>query len=134
MLEEKAVFRGNVNASQGNHTFRSGQLTVHLDQIDTQRARQNEGGESGQRANPPFELSAQNLLYDIEADVVIGRGDSELRRGQELIAAELINYDFIRRVAYAIPDAGGRVKVRFYSNPDRPIFPGSAQSEPSAAE
>lgn len=134
VLEEKAVFRGNVNASQGNHTFRSGQLTVHLDQVDTQRARQSDGEEGAGANSSAFELSARTLRYDIESDIVVGQGDSQLRRGEELIAAEVINYDFLRRVAYAVPDEGGRVKVRFFSNPERPLFPSRTLARSTAAE
>lgn len=134
VLEEKAVFRGNVNASQGNHTFRSSQLTVHLDQVDTERTRQDNSGPGKGTQSPAFELSAHTLRYDIEADIVVGQGDSQLRRGEELIAAEIINYDFLRRVAYAVPDEGGRVQVRFYSNPERPLFPSRTFIRSSAAE
>ncbi len=132
--EEKAVFRGNVNASQGNTTFRTSQLTVHLDQVNTKAAKND--GQAGSQENrvPPYELSARTLTYELDSRLAVGKGDSLLKRGRELILAELINYDMAKRVAYAIPDSGGRVMVRFYSNPDMPLFPSQSLAKSTAAE
>jgi lipopolysaccharide transport protein LptA len=132
--QEKAIFRGNVNASQGNHTFRTSQLTMHLDQVDTKHNDDGTGANSETTAAPSFELSARNLTYELSTQMAVGRGDSLLRRGRELISAELINYDMSKRVAYAIPDKGGRVLVRFFSNPDMPLFPSRTLAKAAAAE
>ena len=121
--QEKAIFRGNVNASQGNATFRTSQLTVHVDQIRNSGQRKSDSETATQTGHSEtFELSAETLFYELEQNLVVGRGDSRLERGQELILADVIHYDMAKRVAYARPDADGRVFVRFYSNPDKPLF------------
>lgn len=132
--EEKAIFRGNVQASQGNTTFKSSQLTVHLDQVNTKASKKD--GQTGPTENhlPPFELSAQTVSYEVESQLAVGQGNSSLKRGRELIMAELINYDMAKRIAYAIPDSGGRVLVRFYANPDTPLFPSETLAKSTAAE
>ncbi len=132
--EEKAIFRGNVQASQGNTTFKSSQLTVHLDQVNTKASIKD--GQTGPTENhlPPFELSAQTVSYEVESQLAVGQGNSSLKRGRELIMAELINYDMAKRIAYAIPDSGGRVLVRFYANPDMPLFPSETLAKSTAAE
>ena len=130
---EKVVFRGDVNASQGNHTFRTSQLTVHLDQVNTKSGSTVQ--EDGSAAGPndvPFELSAAHLYY--QDHVVTGSGDSRLRRGRELILAEVIHYDVLERIAFARPDDNGRVFVRFFSNPDMPLFPTKPLPRVAAAE
>ncbi len=122
--EEKAIWRGNVSASQGNYTFRTSQLILHLDQM--KGASSDSGTSSAAHNNPArfYELSARKLRYDVAKGTMVGAGDSELRRGSELIRAEKIAYQVNTRVAHALPAANGRVLVRFEANPDMPVFPG----------
>ena len=127
--QEKAIFRGDVNASQGNATFRTSQLTVHLDQIRSSTQRKSDSSaKTKSEDSEQFELSAATLFYELEKNLVVGKGNSRLQRGRELILADVIHYDMAKRVAYARPDANGRVFVRFFSNPDKPLFPSSHAS------
>ena len=135
MDEEKAVWRGAVSASQGNYTFRSSQLTLHLDQIAREpQATSNSQQDTAPRQLSHYELSAATLTYDLQDSIIIGSGGSELRRGKELIRAEQIRYHVRRRVAHAVPGAGGRVQVQFFANPEMPIFPGARRTTVSAGE
>ena len=125
---EKAVWEGNVVATQGNYTFHTSVLTIHLDQVG--QVQNNGAGASADRDSDTksadqFTLSATSLNYDLAQDMIVGDGDSELRRGLELIRADKITYWVTDRVAIAAPDANGRVFVQFYTNPQKPVFPGS---------
>ncbi len=122
---EKAIWRGNVTASQGNYTFRSTQLTLHLDQIDSASSAPGHAQTNSSDPSFGYELSARTVSYNVETATIIGDGDSELRRGHELIKADQIQYNVDEKRAYAIPTKDGRVKVKFLSNPDKPVFPSS---------
>ena len=138
--EDIAVWTGNVKAKQGRYTFNTEVLTINLDQVnrDAQPAgpapanNQTQNGQQTPLAHN-FELSARSLTYNLENDTIIGSGDSELRRGNEVISAESISYAISAKTASALPEEDGRVYVQFYSNPENPIF-GPAQSTVSAAE
>ena len=142
MTEEKAIWRGDVRATQGNYTFHAGVLTVHLDQINTTPTESSASNSSAQGTNaengPQVTLTAENVSYDISQDKIIAEGSSELRRGIELIKAEHITYHVSEQVAYALPNASGRVHVQFFSNPQQPVFPGigaiSAFNTPTSAQ
>ena len=125
LADEKAVWRGNVTATQGNYTFRTSQLTVHLDDLVTREDNQAESNPetSEQQQEAAIELSADRVTYDIDRDEIQGLGNSELRRGIEYIRADNIVYEVGTRIARAQPDAGGRVRVQFLSAPGQPLFP-----------
>ena len=123
--EDIAVWQGQVSATRGNYTFRTSNLKIHLDQVNQNapQTTQTTGGQS-QPVADHFYLSAESLTYDLASDAITGSGDSELRRGQELIRAETITYWVGKQLAVAKPDLSGRVSVQFFPNPKRPIFPG----------
>ena len=123
---ERAVWSGNVQASQGQYTFRTRSLTLRLEQIESSQGSQSSGRETESAPNN-FELSARALSYDLSGGTIVGQGNSELRRGMERISAERITYDVDQGLATAQPAANGRVLVQFVSNPDQPIFPGVAR-------
>jgi lipopolysaccharide transport protein LptA len=125
LRENKAVWRGNVIATQGNFNFRASQLTIHLDQIASDAGNASTSSDKGEHA-VSYELSARTLSYDLDTDRIIGDGDSQLRRGQEMIRADRITYEVARRVATAYPDGGGRVHVQFMTNPEKPVFPAAS--------
>ena len=120
--QEKAVWRGNVEATQGNYTFHASSLTVHMDQVQTTDGTSGSGQSSTSAPGPGFELQADALSYDIDTDRIVAHGNSELRRGVELIRAEKIIYQVAERLAIAQPQANGRVQVQFFSNPNKPLF------------
>ena len=120
--QEKAVWRGNVEATQGNYTFHASSLTVHMDQVQTTDGASGSGQSSTSATGPGFELQADTLSYDIDTDRIVAHGNSELRRGVELIRAEKIIYQVADRLATAQPQANGRVQVQFFSNPNKPLF------------
>ena len=130
IADEEAYFQGNVEVVQGSHTFKTSQLTLHLDQINggaQNPANQNANAET---TNPlAYELSANQLSYNLAEQQINGSGDSELRRGSELIQADQIRYAVHQQVAYGIPDAeDGRVRVRFMANPAMPVFAGRTRT------
>lgn len=131
LLEERAYFSGDVAAQQGGNTFRTANLTLHLEQIIGGGEPQADKRSPAAGGQHPYELSAAILSYDLSRDLIIGSGGSELRRGAELILADRIEYQVLARKAFGIPDAGGRVTVQFIANPDMPVFPFAA---PAAAE
>jgi lipopolysaccharide transport protein LptA len=120
--QEKAVWRGNVEATQGNYTFRASSLTVHMDQVQAPQQADRREHSSTSSPGAGFELQADALSYDIDTDRIIASGNSELRRGVELIRAEQIIYQVGDRLATAQPQANGRVQVQFFSNPSKPLF------------
>ena len=120
--ENKAVWRGNVIATQGNFRFRASRLTIHLDQI-ADGSQESGAGSATARPKPRYELSARRLSYDVDADQVSGIGSCELRRGMESIHAERIVFDVDDQIAHAHPSADGRVRVEFMPNPEKPVFP-----------
>ncbi len=127
LADEKAVWRGNVTATQGNYTFRTSQLTVHLDELvaaDDSQSSDDETGASSRNQDAAIELSADRVTYDLDRNEIQGLGNSELRRGIEYIRADKIVYEVGNRIARAEPDAGGRVRVQFLSAPGQPLFPG----------
>ena len=85
--ENKAVWRGNVIATQGNFRFKASRLTIHLDQVANHDPDET-GSAQASSSRPFFELSARELSYDLDTDQIVGAGDSELRRGTELIRAD----------------------------------------------
>ena len=131
MADERAEWHGDVVATQGNYTFRTSRLTVYMDQVSDSRARRSTNSKRGSETFNGYELSARELHYDLEDRAIVGRGDSELRHGEELIRAESISYDLDRREAHAFPNAQGRVFVKFYGNPKKPVFPNVAVISPS---
>jgi lipopolysaccharide transport protein LptA len=127
VAEGKAYFRGNVEVTQRNSTFHSSQLTLRLEQITSRITEAKSGDKSSDNdssADPQnYELSANTLTYDISQDMINGHGNSELKRGNELIRADEISYAVVKRIAYARPTDSGRVRVQFIANPDMPLFP-----------
>ena len=121
--DERAEWHGDVVATQGNYTFRTSRLTVFMDQVSGSRERNSTNAKHSTDAFNGYELSARQLHYDVEDGAIVGRGDSELRHGAEMIRAESIAYDVSRQEAMAFPNADGRVLVRFYGNPKKPVFP-----------
>jgi lipopolysaccharide transport protein LptA len=119
---ERATWRGNVTATQGNYTFRTSSLTVQLEQLQSETGNGNPGG-ANTSVPAGYELSADAVTYDLDQGRIVGRGNSELRRGVEMIRAERIVYQIEHRRASATPKANGRVLVQFISNPQQPIFP-----------
>ena len=130
LADEKAVWTGNVEARQGNYTFRTAQLTLHLEQITRSTA-------SGQSDGPQklnamgYELHADELSYDVEVGQITASGNSELRRGAERILAERIIYTVASDTAEATPAANGRVVVQFLNDPQQPLFPAGGLSAAS---
>ena len=122
--EEVAVWQGSVVARQGAHVFRTGTLTLHLDQL-TDASRGSSRSAEPQRETLPanYELSAQSLSYDVGTNVIAGDGDCMLRRGNEFIAADRIRFVMEDRIAYALPGEQGRVRVQFYASNTTRIFP-----------
>ncbi len=135
LADEKAVWRGNVTATQGNYTFRTSQLTVHLDDLVAGDASPSSGaaGASSRAEEDAIELSADRVTYDLDRNEIQGLGNSELRRGMEYIRADNIVYEVGNRIARAEPDAGGRVRVQFLSAPGQPLFPGVPLTAAAAA-
>ena len=125
LLEERAYFTGRVSATQGNNTFRTSQLTLHLEQIIGQ-ADAGESNNSNQKKSAPYELHAAQLSYDLPNGLILGTGGSELRRGGERIQADQISYRVERRMAFGTAKPGERVLVHFIANPQMPIFPTTA--------
>ena len=125
LADEKAIWRGNVQATQGNYTFRTSQLTVHLDDISPSAGKSERTSADAERRRNAVELSADRVTYDIERDEIQGLGNSELRRGVEFIRADNIVYEVTRRIARAEPGTAGRVRVQFLSAPDSLLFPGT---------
>ena len=123
---ERAVWSGNVQASQGQYTFSTSSLTLRLEQLQSNQRSQTAGSETKSNQNN-FELSANALSYDLSGGRIVGQGNSELRRGMERIRAERIIYDVDEGLATAQPAANGRVSVQFVSNPDQPLFPTGAR-------
>ena len=126
--QDKAIWTGDVSATQGNYTFRTSVLTIRLDQIGDPVTQEGESAEDeeGSKSRPAVNLTARKLSYDLEQALIIGAGDSELRRGEEIIRADRITYDVQARTAYAVPGDNGRVYVRFISNLNKPVLPGTA--------
>ena len=121
---EQAIWRGNVTATQGNYTFRTSSLTLHMEQINSSSAQNSAVGAEDTHTNTSrYQLAAKNVSYDLEQGQIIGQGDCELRRGEESIRAEHIVYQVDNQMAFARPQANGRVQVQFYSNPQAPLFP-----------
>jgi lipopolysaccharide transport protein LptA len=122
---EQAVWQGNVQATQGNYTFRTSSLTLQLEQIQPQSqtaagVNTTTGQHSDQNA---YQLSANQVSYDLEAGQILGTGNSELRRGFESIRAEDIIYQVKQQRVQAKPAANGRVHVQFFSQPGQSFFP-----------
>ncbi|MEM7098317.1 MAG: LptA/OstA family protein [Pseudomonadota bacterium] len=134
--EDIAIWRGNVSATQANYTFATSNLTIHLDQVNRHPDQAQSTNHSDERTAiaDQFFLSAQKLTYDLGDSAITGSGDSELRRGQELIKADTITYWVEQRIAEAIPGHNGRVKTQFYPNPNKPIFPGRSDRPDVASQ
>ena len=140
--EDIAVWTGNVKAKQGRYTFNTEVLTINLDQVNrnappaaepaSPSPQHTQGSTHTPLANN-FEMSANSLTYNLENDTIIGSGNSEIRRGREVISADSISYAISAKTASALPGEDGRVYVQFYSNPENPVF-GSAQNNLTSAE
>ena len=120
---EQAIWQGNVEATQGRTTFRAGSLTLHLEQLKTQPGTPGVAHHSDTHQKNAYQLSADRVSYDLEAGQISGSGNSELRRGFELIRAEDIVYQVDQQRVQARPAANGRVQVQFLSIPGQSLFP-----------
>ncbi|MCR9258312.1 MAG: hypothetical protein NXH95_01210 [Pseudomonadaceae bacterium] len=89
---EQAIWQGNVEATQGSTTFRAGSLTLHLEQLKAQSGTVSSQPAPGRNLQDAYQLSADQVTYDLEAGQISGNGNSELRRGMESIRAEVIIY------------------------------------------
>ncbi len=114
---EQAIWRGNVEATQGSTTFRAGSLTLHLEQLKAQSGTTSARQEAEGTPQDAYQLSADRVTYDLEAGRISGSGNSELRRGMELIRAQDIVYQVDQQKVQARPAANGRVQVQFFSAP-----------------
>jgi|GEM_PF-5134145 len=114
---EQAIWQGNVEATQGNTTFRAGTLTLYLEQLKAQTGTTAARQEADKNPQSAYQLSADRVTYDLEAGQIYGSGNSELRRGLELIQAEVIVYQVDQQRVQAQPAANGRVQVQFFSAP-----------------
>ncbi len=123
---EQAIWQGNVQATQGRTTFRAGSLTLNLEQLGAQAGVSAAPRDAAEAPQDAYQLSADRLSYDLEAGQISGSGNSELRRGLELIRAEDIVYQVEQQRVQARPAANGRVQVQFFSAPGQTLFPISA--------
>jgi lipopolysaccharide transport protein LptA len=114
---EQAIWRGNVEATQGNTTFKAGSLTLRLEQLQAQNGTAAERQKTDGAPQDAYQLSADRVTYDLEAGQISGSGNSELRRGMELIRAQDIVYQVDQQKVQARPAANGRVQVQFFSAP-----------------
>ena len=119
--EERAIWRGNVTATQGGSTFRASQLTLRLDQL-TQNNGQSGSGQQAPTVAAPVELQANQLTYDKDSHSVHASGNTLLRRGHEIIQSERLQYALDTRIAYAHAEPGDQVKVRFYNTGATGLF------------
>jgi len=130
---ERAMWRGDVTAIQGNSTFRAASLTLYMDQLQGASASNTARTDNTTSATNGYELSAEKLTYDLDQGRIVGHGKCELRRGVELIRAERIVYEIAEQIAIATPSVNGRVQVHFLSNSEKPLFPANGAA-PTAAE
>ena len=120
-----AVFRGNVDAVQGDFNLRADQLIVHY---RTNSENQNsihliEADGNVFLSSPTEMAQGEKGVYDIDADTVVLTGSVVLIRGDNVIRGDRLEMDLATgrsRVLSGGLEAGGvgRVKALFVPNSD----------------
>lgn len=128
---QKAVFRGNVVAVQGDVTLRSDRMTVHY--RDAKSGGASSMGavskievDSNVRLNTPQESAkAAKGVYDVDREQILLLGDVFLTRGQNVLKGDRLDYNLRtqKSVLTSVPTIGrqggvnsGRVKGVFVPN------------------
>ncbi len=120
-----AVFRGNVDAVQGELNLRADQLIVHY---RTNSENQNsirliEANGNVFLSSPTEMAQGEQGVYDIDADTILLTGAVVLIRGENIIRGDRLEMDLATgqsRVLSAGVESGGegRVKALFVPNSD----------------
>lgn len=120
-----AVFRGNVDAVQGDLNLRADQLIVHY---RTNSENQNsisliEANGNVFLSSPTEMAQGENGVYDIDADTIVLTGSVVLIRGDNVIRGERLEIDLAtgrsRVLSGGLEGGGdGRVKALFVPNSD----------------
>ena len=120
-----AVFRGNVDAVQGELILHADQLTVYY---QTNAENQNsirliEADGNVFLSSPTETAQGEKGVYDIDADTVVLTGSVVLTRGENVIRGDRLEMDLATgqsRVLSAAVETGGegRVKALFVPNSD----------------
>ena len=123
--QQIAVFRGNVDAVQGDLNLRADQLTVYY--------RTNEGNENSIRlieaqgnvflSSPTEMAQGENGVYNVDADTVELTGTVVLTRGETVIRGDRLQMDLATgrstMMSGGVETGGeGRVKALFVPNSD----------------
>jgi lipopolysaccharide export system protein LptA len=153
--EQRAIFRGNVVAVQGETTIRCSAMTVFYE-------RQSQGGQKGaggqQRAQPASQGGSQNdsikqidcagpvtvvskdqvatsdnASFDRAANKVVLTGNAALSQCQNVTRGEKIVYDLNTQVANVETGPGGRVRALFVPNNDEDKQKQQACQQPQTA-
>ena len=121
LAEHKAMYTGDVVATQGEREIRADNLTVYLNEDNDVVSMMAEGDPatlSDQAAEPPITLTGAALDYHFEEERVRVSGGGTLLQGEDRLTAEIIIYDLEAERAEAFSNSGGRVQLTLEPSSD----------------
>lgn len=114
LAERKAVYTGNVEATQGDYTISADELVVFFDEdnkITVMEATGTPAALTDQITRPPLSITGDELHYFFVESIVRANGNGMLKQGEAFLRAETIVYDLDAQTARAIGSKNERVRL-----------------------
>ena len=114
LAERKAVYTGDVEATQGDYTINADELVVFFDEdnkITVMQAAGTPATLADQLRQPPLLITGDELDYLFVESIVRANGNGILKQGEDFVRAETIVYDLDAQTARATGGRNERVRV-----------------------
>ncbi len=114
LAERKAVYTGDVEATQGDYTINADELVVFFDEdnkITVMQATGTPAALTDQIRQPSLLIAGDELDYLFVESIVRANGNGILKQGEDFVRAETIVYDLEAQTARAASGRNERVRV-----------------------
>ena len=114
LAERKAVYTGDVEATQGDYTINADELVVFFDEdnkITVMQATGTPAALTDQITQPSLLITGDQLDYLFVESIVRANGNGILKQGEDFVRAETIVYDLDAQTARATGGGNERVRV-----------------------
>jgi lipopolysaccharide export system protein LptA len=120
LAERKAVYTGDVEATQGDYTINADELVVFFDEdnkITVMQATGTPAALTDQITQPSLLITGDELDYLFVESIVRANGNGILKQGEDFVRAETIVYDLDAQSARATGGGDERVRVTLAPKP-----------------